>query len=169
LISNFISETLPRLVGRNNDHEENNEAFRSNHRCFVFTHYDLSHRNTLILFPSKDSGDDVNGVPHITGLVDFEFAGFFPPVDEFVNDYVDNGGDWPTAVYSAYLDRLEELRVPTPQKGLDEEVWKRAHRLGRLLDSVAPWWLPGNFEKDELDLKLAECREIVRSSILELS
>ena len=78
---------------------------------FVFTHYDLSPRNVLV------SGSP----PQITGIVDFEFAGFFPALDEFLNDYIENSNDWPKEVYEVYLKRLEENGVPTPLKGIDKD------------------------------------------------
>jgi hypothetical protein len=115
---------------------------------FVLTHYDLSPRNILV------SGSPIR----ITGLVDFEFSGFFPPLDEFVNDWVDNGGDWAPTVYEAYLSRLEELHVPTPAKGIAKETWEQAHLMGQIEENIAPWWLPGPFSGEILhdELKKAE-------------
>ncbi|KAK5658113.1 hypothetical protein OQA88_2669 [Cercophora sp. LCS_1] len=152
LVMKFMRETLPRLF---------RETTLSDPR-FVFTSYDLAPRNVLITRLSD------NEPPKITGIVDFEFAGFFPAVEEFVNDFVNNGGDWPGPIYTSYLDRLQELGVGTPRKGIEQSVWKREHLLGRLLDDIAPWWLPGPFDGDELADKLAECRGVVESTIREL-
>ncbi|RSL88749.1 hypothetical protein CDV31_016007 [Fusarium ambrosium] len=82
--------------------------------------------------------------PRITGLVDFEFAGFFPPVDEFLNDdVVNNGGEWPREFYEAYLERLHEKGVATPVRGFDPDVWNRNCWLETLVGNIAPWYLPG--------------------------
>ncbi|KAI1012166.1 hypothetical protein LB503_004687 [Fusarium chuoi] len=59
------------------------KALDAKDNSFVFTHYDLSPRNILV------SGQP----PQITGIVDFEFSGFFPPLDEFLNDCIANNGD----------------------------------------------------------------------------
>lgn len=114
---------------------------------FVLTHYDLSPRNVLV------SGQP----PCITGVVDFEFAGFFPPVDEFLNeDIVNNGGEWPRAFYEAYLARLHEKGVATPVRGFNSDVWNRNCWLETLVGSVAPWYLPGGWKGEELQAKLRE-------------
>ncbi|KAK0624060.1 hypothetical protein B0T14DRAFT_517481 [Immersiella caudata] len=150
-ISDLITKnTLPKLFPAGPDSDS-----------FIFTHFDLSPRNTLV-------SSHGNHPPKITGLIDFEFSGFFPPSDEFVNDYVDNGGDWPEEIYAAYLSRLEELEMPTPRKGMPERVWMVQHRLGVLMDNIAPWWLPGGFDEEEVEGKLRECREVVRITLKEL-
>ncbi|KAF5025729.1 hypothetical protein F66182_2196 [Fusarium sp. NRRL 66182] len=115
---------------------------------FVFTHYDLSPRNVLI------SGDP----PQITGIVDFEFSGFFPPVDEFLNDYIGNSQDWTEEVYNAYLKRLEQNGVPTPLQGIDPECWEKAFLIEQLLQSIAPWYLPGSFRNTELEHELEKSK-----------
>ncbi|KAM5341389.1 hypothetical protein ACJ41O_014420 [Fusarium nematophilum] len=84
----FMSEKLPLLRLTDGDSIPPGE--------FILTHYDLSPRNVLI------SGQPLR----ITGLVDFEFAGFFPPVEEFLNDAIANEGEWPPGFYEAYLAPL---------------------------------------------------------------
>ncbi|KAE8141549.1 hypothetical protein BDV38DRAFT_296227 [Aspergillus pseudotamarii] len=115
----FIAIKLPQL-------EICNETSR-----FLFTHYDLSPRNVLM------SADHTR----ITGIIDFEFSGFFPELDEFVNDTVANEGDWPDAFYEAYLSRLEACGMKTSRKGIKEQCWREATSLSRLEDNIAPWWL----------------------------
>ncbi|KAK0647091.1 hypothetical protein B0T16DRAFT_429666 [Cercophora newfieldiana] len=150
-ISNFITTSLTKLFPIP-------EASDS----FVFTHFDLSPRNTLVTIPTGTTPDAEGKptTPQITGLIDFEFSGFFPPSHEFVNDYVDNGGDWSEAAYAAYLKRLAELEVATPLDGIDGEEWRVEHRLGVLMDNIAPWWLPGGFTEREVGEKLEECRRV---------
>lgn len=148
-LQKFMTETLPVLKDTSGTNKGN----------FVFTHYDLSPRNTLV------SGSP----PRITGLIDFEFAGFFPPTEEFVNDSVGNSSDWPVPTYEAYLARLETLGVATPASGFDREVWLHAHELAVLEDNVAPWWLRGGYSGEELTLKLLECEKVVLRVLESLS
>ena len=143
-LADFVSNTLPTLELANGPAAK-----------FVFTHFDLSPRNVLV------SGTP----PRVTGLVDFEFSGFFPEVDEFVNDYVDNGGDWPSAAYEAYLGRLAELGVNTPAHGIDEAVWKQAHWFGQMIEHIAPWWLPGDKGEEGLRGALQESASVVEEML----
>jgi hypothetical protein len=123
---------------------------------FVLTHYDLSPRNILV------SGQP----PRITGIVDFEFSGFFPPTEEFLNDVVNNSGDWPRGFYEAYLARLFENGVATPVRGFDPDMWNRYRWLETLVGSIAPWYLPGGLRGEELQAKVrdaeAHAREVLR-------
>ncbi|KAH7259037.1 uncharacterized protein BKA55DRAFT_687326 [Fusarium redolens] len=111
---------------------------------FVFTHYDLSPRNILT------SGQP----PRITGIVDFEFSGFFPPLDEFLNDCIANDGDWPKDMYETYLGRLESNGVLTPLEGIKNGQWEQMALLEELVGKSAPWWLPGEFQGQQLEQEL---------------
>lgn len=130
----FLTSTLPSLFASNTAVDE-----------FVFTHHDLSPRNILI---SEEP-------PMITGIVDFEFAGFFPPLAEFLNDAIHNEGDWPQDAYDGYLAGLEKNGIPTPARGIDKANWEKACQLELLLQHVAPWWLPEepDEEKKKQDLE----------------
>lgn len=154
IISSFISKTLPTLF-----------PDKGNTAAFVFTHRDLSPRNIIVAIPKAGGRRDGCEGPRISGIIDFEFGGFLAPESEFVNDYINDGGDWPKAVYSAYLARLEERGVPTPLRSMDRTSWNREHRLEKLIDNIAPWWLPGDFDEETLAGKLAECRRIVTDII----
>jgi hypothetical protein len=134
---------------------------------FVFTHYDLSPRNVLV------SAGAAATAPTITGIVDFEFAGFFSPLEEFVNDQVNNDGDWPPAVYQAYLE-LARNGVATPLMGVgtkqakDEEgaeIWRLTIVVEKLLQCIAPWWLPGGRESEALKEELDKARAIVLETL----
>ncbi|CAI7564622.1 unnamed protein product [Penicillium pancosmium] len=137
LVRDFIAMELPKLG-----------KYR-----FLFTHYDLSPRNVLI------SADHTK----ISGIIDFEFSGFFPELDEFVNDSVANAGDWPDASYEAYLKRLEDYGINTPRNGIKDQHWSEAKLLYRLEDNIAPWWLenvaPENKNQHSEDLQ--KSKEIV--------
>lgn len=150
-LRSFISNCLPRLELTNRDDPLSSK--------FVLTHYDLSPRNTLV------SGQP----PRITGLVDFEFAGFFPPVDEFLNDAVNNSGDWPEVFYSAYMARLHSKGVATQLQGFDQGVWNRCLWLETLIGNVAPWYLPGDLEGEELRAKLREAENSVTDMLSKLN
>jgi hypothetical protein len=144
-IREFIAIQLPKLGISN----ENNR--------FLFTHYDLSPRNVLM------SADHTK----ITGIIDFEFSGFFPELDEFVNDSVANEGDWPDTFYEAYLSRLGACGMNTPRKGIKDQYWKEATSLSRLEDNIAPWWLenvaPENKNQHSEDLQ--KSKEIVLEAL----
>ncbi|KAJ5739767.1 hypothetical protein N7533_012551 [Penicillium manginii] len=144
-IKEFIALQLPQLG-------ISNEKSR-----FLFTHYDLSPRNVLI------SANHTK----ISGIIDFEFSGFFPELDEFVNDSVANEGDWPDAFYEPYLSRLEARGMNTPRNGIKDQHWREATSLSRLEDNIAPWWLenvaPENKNQHSEDLQKA--KEIVLDTI----
>ncbi|KAF5683567.1 kinase-like domain-containing protein [Fusarium denticulatum] len=132
-LKTFIQQDLPTIKSLNTKHDS-----------FVFTHYDLSPRNIL-----------VSGQPlHITGIVDFEFSGFFPPLDEFLNDCIANNGDWPKDMYEAYLKRLESNGIPTPLEGIKKDHWEQMALLEELVEKIAPWWLPGKFQGEQLEREL---------------
>ncbi|KAK2774682.1 hypothetical protein CKAH01_13128 [Colletotrichum kahawae] len=136
-IRNFIQHTLPSMA-----------ALHRGPDVFVFTHYDLSPRNVLV------SGTP----PQITGIVDFEFSGFFPPLDEFLNDNVGNNGDWPKDMYEVYLKQLEDDAVPTPLKSISQGHWEQALFLEKLLESIAPWWLLDHCRGEESNQELNKAR-----------
>lgn len=71
---------------------------------FVFTHTDLAPRNILI------SGDPLQ----ISGILDFEFSGFFPLLEEYHGNWDTEDGDWPQFAYGAFLDRLGSKGIATP-------------------------------------------------------
>ncbi|KAI9038152.1 uncharacterized protein KD926_011287 [Aspergillus affinis] len=123
----FIATQLPQL------------GISTGENRFLFTHYDLSPLNVLM------STDHTK----IAGIIDFEFSGFFPELDEFVNDTVANEGDWLDAFYDAYLSRLEVCGMNTPRKGIKEQDWKEATTLSRLEDNIAPWWLENVAPEDK--------------------
>ena len=67
----------------------------------TFTHHDFSPGNILV-----------------TGILDFEFAGFFPN-EESTNDAIVYSEDWPEAVYRVFPEELEGLGERTPLRGID--------------------------------------------------
>ncbi|KAL9564605.1 hypothetical protein ACKAV7_011057 [Fusarium commune] len=142
-LERFIRQVLPTI-----------RALNTKDDSFVFTHYDLSPRNILI------SGQP----PQITGIVDFEFSGFFPPLNEFLNDCIANDGDWPKDMYEVYLKRLECNGVPTPLRGIKKGHWEQMALLEELVEKIAPWWLPGGFQDEQLEQELNK----VKSRVMEI-
>ncbi|KAL4907187.1 hypothetical protein BDW74DRAFT_148726 [Aspergillus multicolor] len=153
-LRDFITAHLPKL-GITSSAEQTR---------FFFTHYDLSPRNVLV---SSASGSASASADHtkITGIIDFEFSGFFRELDEFVNDAVANKGDWPDAFYDAYLGRLEACGLNTPRKGIKAQHWREATSLARLEDSIAPWWLE-NVPPEHRDQHKDELRK-TKEAVLE--
>lgn len=152
VMRSFITDTLPQL----DDIRQPQGSASSN---FVFTHYDLSPRNILV------SGSP----PTISGIVDFEFAGFFAPVEEFLNDAVGNEGDWPEHLYKAYLKELEARGIATPTAGISASVWDAVHCLERVADNIAPWWLPGRYEGVALEEQFAKSAIELQENLRKLS
>ncbi|KAJ6781474.1 hypothetical protein PWT90_02678 [Aphanocladium album] len=139
-IRRFVKDTLPHLGGIMPMPQQTSNAF-------LFTHYDLSPRNILV----------TGSPPKISGVVDFEFAGFFSPVEEFLNDAVGNEGDWPENLYNEYLADLERKGIATPASGISKSTWNTAYCLERVADNVAPWWLPGPYSGADLADRFAKC------------
>lgn len=153
----FIASVLPHL-----NLDVRGKESSDLHQPFVFTHYDLSPRNVLI-----SRGGDLEF--YISGVLDFEFSGFFPLTDEFLNDSIANEGDWTAEFYTAYLDSLIAEGVTNPSHGFDDAVWKTNFALETLHGDVAPWYLPGPHVGEALSSRLTNCRESVESLLVKLS
>ena len=124
LVQKFMQDSLPNL----------SLFHRSITDDFTFTHYDFSPRNILV---SKDDP------PHVTGVFDFEFAGFFPTEEEFTNNAIANAGDWSVASFDIFLTELENLGVKTPWNGMDKDAWQEACKLVQIIGTLPR----GIFEK----------------------
>ncbi|KAJ3497437.1 hypothetical protein NLG97_g1905 [Lecanicillium saksenae] len=147
----FIEETLPHLDVMMSTSQQPSSKF-------VFTHYDLSPRNILV----------AGSPPKISGVVDFEFAGFFSPVEEFLNDAVGNEGDWPENLYNEYLAELERKHIATPASGISKATWDTAYCLERVVENVAPWWLPGPYTGADLAQRFAKSTAELEENIEKL-
>ena len=142
----------------------------------VFTHYDLSSRNILV--SRRDCPPDSS--LSISGLVDWEFSGFFSPLDEYLladddivgsaNDQQREGegqGDETKPFADLLLAKLEGAGVSTPRVGFVKEHWRVAVLLNRLTEAVAPWWLRG-VRGQELERGLEEAAKVVEGVMEEL-
>ena len=154
-LNRFIEEILPNLAIFQNSPEEKNG--------FVFTHTDLSSRNVLV----------AGSPPRITGVVDFEFSGFFPEMHDFtgysiVSDEDDEGG-WPVLMYNEVLRHLEDTGVVTPLYLKGSRQWRDLMGLVDLETYIAPWWLAtGGTEADELARELEVARGKIEDALLAL-
>ena len=153
-LQEFVHSSLPSLF-----------VFREECEGFTFVHTDLAPQNVLV------SGDP----PTITGIIDFEFSGFFPSIEEFVPEWVahekGSGGDWPTYLYKTMLQELEGSGILTPLRlqSSNTNAWKELKCLSRLETYIAPWWLAeGGVEGPELVKELAVARAEVENAILDL-
>jgi hypothetical protein len=127
--------------------------------AMTFIHYDFSPRNILVSESSP---------PLVTGILDFEFAGFFPNEEEFTNNAIANKEDWPEEAYTGFLEELERLGERTPLQGIDQESWKEACRLVQITEDVAPWYLSeGGTKGPELAAELSKSAERINLGIAE--
>ena len=137
----------------------------SQSRDFRFTWMDFAPRNILVSHSIP---------PQITGLLDFEFAGFFPVEEEFLN-VVRQEGDWEERHWSVILQEIKRLgeKVP-PIPGVigdfcfDKSEWKQACAIAQILDRIAPWEVrDGSFDPKDLARELDQSEELVRSGMRE--
>jgi hypothetical protein len=132
-----------------------------------FTQFDLSPRNILI---------SENGSSRITGFLDFEFAGFFPEEEEFINEQVRQSSDWRIEDWEVLMINLSSLgqKVP-PIEGLgkehciDEQHWKQLETLVQTIDSITPWHIQeGAFSDQDLATELKEASVNMQEKMREL-
>ena len=111
----------------------------------LLTHGDLSTSNILVARPPQlDSGE----IPRlrITGLLDWESAGFYSPFEEFVTlkdqFYYDEqalGSGVPNSSWTELLFKnLTDLGVSNPTHGFVQTHWLQIWRLYRLQEALSP-------------------------------
>ena len=132
----------------------------------VFTHYDLSDRNILV---------DPNMSPLcISGIVDWEYSGFFSPFDEYLlaseeifalDDATDEKAPGFTTLFLADLERL---KISTPKSSVFEKHWEEVRLLDKLHEHIAPWWLREQ-QGDLLKMGLREAACIVEDCLRQFS
>ena len=138
-----------------------------------FTHFDLSPRNILI------QNDAETGKGKVSGILDFEFSGYFPEEEEFINDAVANLDDWPPEAYDVLLSELERLGTRVPPHGTSQnehplrfrrQHWQEALTLTMLIEDIAPWHLAeGGTQGAELDIELSKAVSRVKKDIADLT
>ncbi|KAK4499596.1 hypothetical protein PRZ48_010114 [Zasmidium cellare] len=145
-LEDCIQTTLPRLsiLKQTQTHE------------FVLTHADFGPHNVLVseYYPSV-----------ITGVLDFEFCGFFPTWSQFfayvTNDALLNeegiqNPDWPPDMYAKYVKSLAQQRVATPYGHESTREWKELANLMKLEMNIAPRWMMGAQKVDHEALETAK-------------
>ena len=124
LLNRFVNETLPALSLFHDSQEERDG--------FIFSHTDLSPRNVLI------SGSP----PQISGIVDFEFSGFFPWMQDFTGKSIvseeDDEEGWPILMHGEILRYLEDAGVVTPLHLRGTRKWREMMGLVELEVYIAP-------------------------------
>ena len=150
----FLRTTLPRLSIFSNTREQTNG--------FVFSHTDLSPRSVLT----------VGSPPQITGIVDFEFSGFFPWMQEFMGTSLvppDDENDheaWPVPMLDQILKQLEDRGVETPIRLKGSKQLAELMNLAQLETYIAPWWLSANgIPVDALSSELTEAKSKVEVAL----
>ncbi|KAK3678820.1 hypothetical protein LTR78_001273 [Recurvomyces mirabilis] len=148
LVRRFIHDIVPRL-----------RLFKLLPQTPCFTHNDFAPRNILI------SRCGAGNAPVVTGIVDFEFAGFFPAEEEFTN-LAQVETDWPVEAVEMLFRELEDRGVATPLHGLDGDAWEEVRTLYLVTLNIAPWWLvQGEVAGEGLVQELRAAAEKVREGI----
>ena len=140
----------------------------SRERNNVLTHFDFSPRNILMSY--------IGTQLRVTGILDFEFTGFCPPEEEFLNATIRQEGDWEERhwdVIMREMAKLEQKVPPTPalerSKCFDETEWKRARIIAKTIDRLAPWEImEGKFGEEELKRELDEAAGAVNEGLKKL-
>ena len=146
----------------------------------VLTHSDISDRNILVSRTSSGGANPEDSSLHLVGLVDWEFSGFFSPVEEFltasdemlgdVAQQSDPCSDLAHRPFAKWLwTYLEEKGVSTPRRGFISEHWVAAQALYQLRDSIAPWWINEGMDLCELAQELDAAAIRVNSAMRTLT
>jgi len=145
--ANFVTNalpTLPTLI----------ELPNSN----IFTHYDLAPQNLLV-------SDGDHGTT-ITGIVDFEFAGFFPFEEEFLNIEINSNEDWPGDSYAELVQILKGLNACTPYHEDVARYWDQMKALYRLKEALVPWTLAqGSLNPEDEEAEVDRASEEVLQAL----
>ena len=117
----------------------------------------------------------------ISGLVDWEFSGFFSLFDEFLSaseeifdygqpvlDLVQTGMDSKTSLPKLLLEHLHSLGVSSPMTGAVEKHWHTATRLHQLQENLAPWWLREESQGENLNQQLHDAADKVEAAMVDL-
>ena len=154
-LQEFVRAGLPSLSLFARDNE-------SSHG-FVFSHTDLSPRNVLI------SGSP----PSVTGVVDFEFSGFFPLLQDFTGKSIistkDDHEGWPDIMHMQILRRLNDAGEVTPVGMEEVSQWKELHLLTQLETFIAPWWLSEITKGEDMEAELKQARDNVERILSDLN
>jgi len=174
VLSAFVNDTLPSLPIFSNENVNSTS---------LLTSCDLSAQNILVTRPDRPpyGRDNVSsGQPkaplRLSGIVDWEYAGFFSPVEEFLTaspetfDLVPHPEDGVGDAYArCVLPALRARGVDTPHDGgsVFTRSWPEAQLLHRLRDHLVPWWMRG-LDDSERAREIKDASRIVSSIIDQL-
>ena len=148
----------------------------------VLTNCDLSAQNILVARQIRepngrnDTAKEL-GRPllRLSGVVDWEYAGFFSPVEEFLTaspeifDLVPHPEDKIGSSYARFLfSALTAREQNTPHSGEFADDWQDAQLVHKLREYVVPWWVRG-LGDSERATEIKEASQLVRSIINQLS
>lgn len=151
-VEQFLTKTLPAL-----------SIFQDSHKQvggFIFSHIDLAPRNVL-----------VSASPlRISGILDFEFSGFFPWMQDFTGKSIvsedDDEEGWPVAMHAQILQKLDDQGIMTPLRLKGSNLWIELMNLSQLETYIAPWWLSADgINANELEKELGEARSKVDEAL----
>ncbi|CAF3290859.1 unnamed protein product [Rotaria sp. Silwood2] len=127
---------------------------------FLFSHGDLDTQNILISMDDPES-------PHITGIVDWEWAGSFPCSEEYFTSYQYFLNDDDDNVRNYFFEELEKRNILTPRT---IEQFSLLEKFNRFATNLALWELTDlvDPEHSSVNEKLEKSRYIVQSVICEL-
>ena len=166
---------------------------------YVLTHLDFSPRNILVSdntmtasatststadtsgdTASNPSGHDGGPSLRISAVLDFEFSGFFPLEEEFLNATVRQNDDWRPQDWEVIMREMARLgqKVP-PVEGLevgadgaacyDWKEWEQNRIIAEIIESLAPWdIMGGKFGEQELAERLEKAAEEVNQGLKRL-
>ncbi|KAL2426508.1 hypothetical protein ABEF95_008705 [Exophiala dermatitidis] len=168
LVSRFIKDTLPKLP-----------IFYRETGEMIFTHYDLSPRNVLVV--------DTPVGAAVSAVIDLEFGGFFPATEEFANVVENDNQEWPAHQYEVFLATLDRhnalpqslarvfsgppsayLPVIHPDFGGVE--FQQAVLLARIAGNIAPWWVKdeSGLDQEDLNRELTTAKARVEDAVMRL-
>ncbi|CAF1638079.1 unnamed protein product [Adineta ricciae] len=120
----------------------------------VFTHNDLGLQNLTVT-------DDLQ----IRGILDWEWSGSYPIVEEYFRSYKPIMYDEQTRTY--LFDQLEKQQIPTPQT---IPRFSLLRKLYDLLQAIVPWYLTSlaNPEHPTVEKELVKNRDKVKQLVKEI-
>lgn len=126
ILEDFTTNILPCLPCLTTNQQQHGP-----NQNITFTHHDFSPRNILLLDSQTDTVP-----PSISGLIDFEFAGFFPDNQELLNAHLQQ--DWPDQFLDLFARNLDPTRTGDNVQQ-NPSFWEQAILLTRLVDNIAHW------------------------------
>lgn len=134
---------------------------------------DISPRNILVARNNNSSGskNQTNAPYVITGLVDWEFSGFFSPFDEQLSIAEEMGeitgkGDPSACSARAMLfSHFDEVEARSERGTVVRDHRYVAELLLQLKEHIAPWWLRERNDIEEVREELDKAALVVQETL----